>query len=356
VHLLDGTSGAVLASFVAHAHRVALSPDGAMLATRHGDLVRVWDVMALRRGRPARLCGHDRGWVDAAFSPDGSRLLTGELLCDARDGRLVARLALDGPGYLEGGPPRQGRRLADGRFVEMSPIDGVRVLGTADGRELLADDERRYGLRDAITIAADGLHYVHGHERRFAAEAPVDLTLRRVDDGHVLADLGPGTAGCAEFSPDSRCLLTAHGPRMTLWSVPAGVREGDLEHPAAVVAIAVSHDGALGITATEDGALWLWDLVRRELLDTRTPVRPATGERVPYAWRSDPNALVQAGGWPAFSLHPHSRAARRRAGLTEIVDGAQMCARVVTHEPLIADPGGVRWASRTAHVVIEDGG
>ncbi|MFY0541596.1 WD40 repeat domain-containing protein [Nannocystis pusilla] len=134
IHLLDGTSGATLVSAPLTAHALALSPDGSTLVTRHEDVLRVWDVAALRRGRPTRLRGTHEGWIDAAFSPNGQRLITGKLLCDGRDGRLVARLGLDGPGYLEGGPRCTGAgwpTTASWRWRRAGWRCGTRSTGSA---------------------------------------------------------------------------------------------------------------------------------------------------------------------------------------------------------------------------------
>lgn len=356
VHLLDGTSGAALASLPLAAQSVALSPDGATLATLLGDVVRVWDVAALRAGEPRRLRGADEGWVGAEFSPDGRTLLTGKLLCDARDGRLIARLDLDGPGYLEGGPPRHGRRLADDRFVEMSPMRGVVAFSTRDGARVLADRSRRYGLSHRIALAPDARWYVRGRDRW---QEPVALC--RIDDGAVVAELGVADSEPLAFSPDSARLFVATPAGVVRWHVAAGTREGIWPHPAEVTGLAVSIDGTCVVTGARDGMLRAWDVARGSLRGSRPLMDDDPLARLYDAkdgessvWRATPEALAKLEGWLGFKRATQPRTARRSDGLLEIVEAGRVRVRVVTHIDLVADPAGTRWAMRADHFALAD--
>lgn len=347
VHVLDASSGAVLVTAALHAQSLALGEDGATLATRHGELVRVWDVAAL--GRAAGLAGADGGWVDAAFSPDGARLLTGESLWDARTGESIARLSLDGPGYLEGGPPEHGRRLGDARLVEMAPLRGVCVYSTDDGRLLVRDPSRLYALRDDVEISPDCRYYAHGRADH-SSDGPFERTLRRVDDGAPVASLGLADRGHTCFAPDGRRLFSAAGPWMTAWRIPEGVRETCFEHPAPVTGVAVAHHGGAVLTAARDGVVRLWDIASGALLGARPDeVRAAGSGR----WAIAPDTLARAVGWLGFAAAGHPYTTRRRRGLVEIVAGERVVARVATHHPLVADPTGTRWASRHDLLALE---
>ncbi|WAS97513.1 WD40 repeat domain-containing protein [Nannocystis punicea] len=357
IHLLDGTSGATLASAPLAAHSLALSPDGSTLVTRHEDVLRVWDVAALRRGRPLRIGGAHEGWIDAAFSPDGRRLITGELLCDGRDGRLIARLDLDGPGYLEGGPPVEGRRLADDRFVEMAPGRGVVVWNSHDGTQRSVDRSRRYGHTHTIVVSPDGRWYVSG--RRQAK--PTEMRLCAVDDGSVRAELGSIAPDGVAFAPDSLRLLVASGDEVIVWSVPTGTRAATLRHPAAVTGVGVACDGRCAVTGASDGVLRVWELESGELRGSRLltaddPVLRSysSGGEETRVWRATPEALVRLEGWLGFSQTGHGSTLRRRDGLTDIVAGGRVRARVPAQVRLVAAPDGSRWASRVDHFVIAD--
>ncbi|MDC0667247.1 WD40 repeat domain-containing protein [Nannocystis radixulma] len=359
VYLLDGTSGATLASVPLQAHTVALVPDGSVLASGDGALLRVWDVAALRRERPTRIRGAHDGWIDACFSPDGQRLLTGELLCDGRDGRLIARLDLDGPGYLEGGPPQHGRMLADDRFVEMAPGRGVCLWNTRDGAQVLADRSRRYTHRHEIVLSPDARWYVHG--RRQGSPRAVELWLCAVDDGKERAALGVGDPDCVVFTPDSRRLLVADAGGLTLWWVSTGARETRLAHPAEITGVAVAHDGSVAVTGARDDVLRVWDLARAELRGARpltaddpTQSSYGAGGEESRTWRATPEALARLEGWLGFNRMPHGRTVRQRDGLTEIVEAGRVIVRMPAQQALVADRSGTRWAFRAEHFAVED--
>ncbi|WP_434416600.1 WD40 repeat domain-containing protein [Nannocystis pusilla] len=358
IHLLDGTSGATLASAPLTAHALALSPDGSTLVTRHGDVLRVWDVAALRRGRPARLRGTHEGWIDAAFSPNGQRLITGKLLCDGHDGRLIARLDLDGPGYLEGGPPVHGRRLADDRFVEMAPR-GLAVWDAIVGKRERVDRDRRHVHTEEVVLSPDARWYVCG---RSSGWKPVTMTLCAVDDGSVRTELGMVERDCVAFAPDSSRLLVAAGGAVTVWSVSTGTREATLlQHAAAVTGVAVARDGSCAVTGARDGVLRVWSLTSGELRGARPltvddPVERSwsvDGEDT-GGWRATPEALARLEGWLGFSHAGHGSTQRRREGLTDVVEAGRVRVRVPAEDGLVAAPDGTRWASRVDHFVIED--
>ncbi|MCY1007567.1 hypothetical protein OV079_18840 [Nannocystis pusilla] len=358
VYLLDATSGATLASAPLSVHSLALSADGSTLVTRHEDVLRVWDVAALRRGRPTRLRGTHEGWIDAAFSPNGRRLITGTLLCDGRDERLVARLDLDGPGYLEGGPPVHGRRLADDRFVEMAPR-GLAVWDAIEGKRERVDHGRRFVHTQEIVLSPDARWYVCG---RRSGWKPVEMTLFAVDDGSVRAKLGMVGRDCVAFAPDSSRLLVAAGGAVTVWRVSTGTRETTLlQHPAAVTGVAVARDGGCAVTGARDGVLRVWSLASGELRGARPLTADDPVERSwsvdgedTGGWRATPEALTRLEGWLGCSYAGHGSTQRRRDGLTDIVEAGRVRVRVPAQEGLVPAPDGTRWASRVDHFAIED--
>ena len=98
--LWNAKTGAALAVLSGHQDRVvsaAFSPDGSHLVTAaYDNTARVWDV---RSGALLTTLSGHTGWVNSAeFSPDGSRIVTASFdnsarLWDARTGAAIATLA-----------------------------------------------------------------------------------------------------------------------------------------------------------------------------------------------------------------------------------------------------------------------
>ena len=75
--LWDAASGKELAVLRGHEQSVvsaAFSPDGTRIITASGDTARLWDAASGKE--LAVLRGHEQSVVSAAFSPDGMRILT----------------------------------------------------------------------------------------------------------------------------------------------------------------------------------------------------------------------------------------------------------------------------------------
>lgn len=339
-----------------------LSPDERTLASIESDLLRLWDIsappLAAPRGTPAAACG----FVDVQFSPDGRRLLTGELLCDARDGRQIARLSLDGPGYLEGGPPEHGRILADDRFVEMAPMRGVYTWETEEGRPILRDSSRRYGLSDKIALSPDSRLYTHFRDRHSGPKTST-LTLLRTDDGEPVATLPIKEPALVRFSPDgARVFAGSRRGELHAWSTAEGREIFHVSaHEGEISEIVVSWSGDKLVSAGQDACLRLWTttgqlLAERALQGRYLRAFTDSGHEHRAPWRATDEALETIHGWLGFSAFPHDSMVRRRHGLVEIVDRrtGDLRARVVTHRPLRSDPTGRCFAFRDVHVTLED--
>jgi WD40 repeat protein len=189
-----------------------------------------------------------------AVSPDGSRLATG---CDDgavrlwdRDGRLLHTCRLSGPVSRVGFDP-------DGRTVV-----GVNGNGPA-GRWSVADG------RPAGPALPDVGRF---KQLMFDADGQTAWTL---DDDHMVRrrDLGSGEVsaawrlpawGSVGFAPDGRSVLTCpqHGRLIQRRDARTGRPEGpQMAHPDSEVwALAVSADGALGLSGSQHGSARLWDL------------------------------------------------------------------------------------------------
>ena len=304
VWLVDATTGALVSRLASQSHALALNHDGTLLATLERDRVQVWDVTRLGIATPPWVARTRSGWVDAAWAPDGTRLLTGEVLCDARSGAVITRLDLDGPGYLEGGPPEHGRRLADGRFVEMAPMRGVRVWDTSDGRLILDDSSRRLGNLDEVTISPDGQTYCHWRTR-FGGSVD-EVVLHRYDDGQRLGAIAVHDPTVARFSRDGASLvLGSQDGHATVCAVAdAGVTARIAAHQGSVRDAVFSLDGQQVLTTGADGVIRLWHRTG-ELLATRA----AEGRSL------DDTQLARLDGWQGFQAALPPRLLRRRGGL-----------------------------------------
>lgn len=132
--------------------RAAWSADCTLLAIAAPGELQIWDLaQAARSPLPSR---RSHGFIHAEFSSDGKRLLTGNMLCDAVTGRILAELPVDGPGYLEGGPPRNGRRVLPDGFIEVSPFAIQRWNDT--GKRVLHDRARGLNHRHQVRFSDNG--------------------------------------------------------------------------------------------------------------------------------------------------------------------------------------------------------
>jgi hypothetical protein len=338
--VLDGSTGAVVHSGRVGADVGALDPAGARLVTVADPVVRVWSLDRLDRA-PAGLPGAASGFAYALWSPDGGRLLTGSALCDGTDGRLVAVLATDDTGYLEGGPPPGARAVGAAEVVEFTPLRGMTVWDAVSGAPVATDPDRRYSLhRDLLWIAPDARSYLH-------AGRDGGARVLRTRDGATLADLGAGRVTAAAWSPD--------GSRLAVARDDGGVRvhgaDGAPVHDLGAVdgeGLAFSCDGAVLAAGGRGTVIRLWDTGSGALLGTA-----AHDGR--YPWRPSPDDLALLHGRHGFRSRRHPFAARYEAGFTVVEpdDPGLPTYRVACDAPLVPDPTGTRWASPAVHVALE---
>jgi RNA polymerase sigma factor (sigma-70 family) len=231
---------------------LALSPDGALVATRHfmHPEVHLWDAATLKeRFTLGRAPDPDGGAVtetagvlptDLVFSPDGRCLAAAgprRQLCvwDTATGTLLWEV-----------PPQVGQAVerfafsADGRCLACVNADRSVTLyeaasGTRRGRLGEPDPKhRRIYLTDGSNSPAN--------TAQMRREAPV----------------------CLAFSPDGRYLATAqHAPEIHLWDVLAGREVGHLQgHEGGVVSLLFAPDGKHLFSGGADTTVLTWDVSR----------------------------------------------------------------------------------------------
>ncbi len=248
---------------------VAFSPDGTRLLSGSADrTLKLWDAAtgALLR----TLEGHSDHVRSVAFSPDGTRLLSGSddrslKLWDAVTGAPLHTFQ----GHL--------RRV---NSVAFSP-DGRRVLSASEDRKLMLWD----GTSGAL------LHTFEGHSDRVvtAAFSPDgtrlvsgswDQTLRlwNAETGALLRTfVGHFLLSSVAFSPDGHRVLSGGHEKLKLWDAETGALlltfDGNSEGSKSV---AFSPDGR-HVLSGDDKTLKLWDAA------TGTPLRTFLGH-TSFVW------------------------------------------------------------------------
>jgi len=257
---------------------VAVSPQprGPLLAAVTGD-GSTWLWNRLTGDPQRRLDGETGRRIDAAFSPDGTRLATvgGDSTVLVRDTATSA---------VAGGFSRPGTTL---RTVTFSP-DGTRLATageSADGGEVLVLDAATLTvLQRLATGPLPRNPQANGSTSNYA------LSLAFSPDGRLLAvplaggrvavwdQAAPGVAPLtldghaqiatdAAFSPDGSVLATAGADRLVrLWGGPDWRPLATLEGVSVVRAVAFSPDGSVLAAASQDQMVRLWSMPDRHPL------------------------------------------------------------------------------------------
>jgi WD40 repeat protein len=280
----DAASGAELATLRGHGGgvtAVAYSPDGTRIVSGCADsTVKVWD--AARRAELATLCGHTGAVRGVAFSPDGTRILSGSedkavKIWDAASGAELATLT-GPPDFVIpvlGGGNVSGHTAAatavayspDGsRIVSGSSDNTVKVWDAATGAEL-STLRGHTGAVTAVACSRDGTRI---------ASSSWDCTVKVWD---APSGAEPGTitghrdrVNAIAYSPDgARIVSGSSDATFKVWDAASGAELGSLyAHPGAVTAVAYSPDGTRIVSGSSDATLKIWDAATSAELATLT--------------------------------------------------------------------------------------
>jgi eukaryotic-like serine/threonine-protein kinase len=231
----------------------AYSPDGTRIVTASGDkTARVWDV---RTGvELVALFGHGGNVLSAAYSPDGTRIVTASIdqtarIWDARTGVQLAALS----GHDD--------RVWSASF---SP-DGAYVV-TASGDKTARIWDARSGTQITVLSGHGGRVYSAAYSPDGAriVTASYDRTAR-IWDVHTGAQLAAFSLSAlvrsAAFSPNGNQIVTASGDHIArIWDARSGKPLAVLlGHGGIVMSARFSPDGLRIVTASTDKTARIWD-------------------------------------------------------------------------------------------------
>jgi WD40 repeat protein len=244
---------------------VAFSPDGGRVLTGGNDQkVRIWEVASGEElfTVPGNAC---------AFSPDGQQIVTGvnnatnnaAVLWDATDGHEITRFKGHTESIMSVAYSPDGTR-----FVTGSRDLTAKVWDVSTRRALFTLPPHRHGI-NAVAFSRDGQHVATGS---------VDQTIRvwNANDGHLLFTLKGHTAeieGLA-FFPDGQIVSSAQDATIRFWDAdgPRETLKLGGEDPQ-IWGIAFSPDGRRVVTGSYYGRGRMWDVpAGRELFNFRGTV------------------------------------------------------------------------------------
>jgi WD40 repeat protein len=258
---------------------LAFSPDGQRIVTGDLDHTVRWYETATGR-LVAELTGHASGVSSVRFSPDGKRLITGGLYGDVivwstSDHQPLTKL----PGY-------QGRGdfsvpiSSDGRKIATARREGPVRLWDLESGELLRELVGNVEEFEAMAFSPDGAKFASGGWDG-------TVTLWNVNNGEVLrqwSEPDDVRIFCMAFAPDGKSLATGtESGLVRIWDVATGELTATLEaglsdggsRATTVLSLAFTPDGERLAVGHGDSATTLWDLAEmREVAVFQTEPDP----------------------------------------------------------------------------------
>ena len=239
----------------------------------------------------ARLChqekftfhGHDQRVNAVAFSPDGTKVVSGSgktfyrpkardqarlLLWDAANGSISRRFeGLRGAVHAVSFSP-DGKWIVSGSGFyadEESNGEGrVRVWDAETGRSKF-DYSNGDGNALCVAFSPDGRRVAAGFGK-YTSDSPGRLMVFEVSSRKVVFDrkMDTGAVQGLAFHPDGRTLASAGNKLVELWDVDKNERLGNLTgHTDWVFSVAFHPDGRRLVSGGKDGSVRIWDMPSR---------------------------------------------------------------------------------------------
>ncbi len=243
-------AGSTLPTDAIGVQRIAFSPDGSRLATGDAQFVRIWDASSGQLIHS--LAGHSDDVWAVAYSPDGKQIASSGVdgsvrVWDAASG--APSLVLTG---FEG-PVETLVFSPDGKKLAASSDDLTLKLWDAQSGALLFS---RGNFSDAfsVTFSPDGKNLVTGSPEGVQFW---DTVSGSSDPLFTIQ----GAAGAVRFTPDGARLVTFNNSVVRLWDSVTGRELFTLTgHTGWVENIAISPDGKSLASASLDGTVKIWSL------------------------------------------------------------------------------------------------
>ncbi|HTU21245.1 MAG TPA: serine/threonine-protein kinase [Gemmataceae bacterium] len=297
---------------------LAFDPGGGILASGSDDTtVRLWEMTA-KQPRELRICkghrmdgcSHHYAVRAVAFSPDGTKLISGSedhtaQLWNAEDGKpLLWNEATGMPLELPHQDSVQSVAFSsDGKRVLTGSFDRTAQLWDTETGRPVGPPLEHPGAVDTVTFGLDGHFLTAARDGTARVWASPEEKNWLHQFRHEPADSIMAVA----LSPDGRLAVTGCGHEAVVWNTRTGRRLGPLSgrrrdasssHQDEVMALAFSPDGRSLLTASRDGTARWWDAAsRRPQLDARgRPRFLELGHRGRAAAFSPDGALLLTGG------------------------------------------------------------
>lgn len=303
--LWDASTGERKQTFAGHKGgiwSVAFSPDGSRVLTGSSDNTAIlWNAHNGQKGRTFR--GHGQAICSVAFSPDGTQVLTGSedksaILWDAGTGRKLRSFT---------GHRKYVHSVAfspDGSLILTGSTDETAILWeAATGRRIRVYTGGTSWVM-SVAFSPDGGSVLGGTRNGTAVlwETSSGRVLKTFR-GHGLKDVRS-----VAFSPDGRYVLTGSDDATAiLWEVASGRQLRTFRgHRGMLYDVTFSPDGRYVLTGSHDGAARVWSLPRdywmraqsdeargrKATEETTRPVQPSPRSRTPVVRKNAEGWIV----------------------------------------------------------------